>query len=79
MTRTASTTGVLDYRTAATRHRPTYRAGMAAAARDLASQGLRAHDIAQALGITPIAASQLLHRCANASDAASTTKQETNQ
>lgn len=45
---------------AATLHRPTDAAGMAAAARNLAATGLKPRDIATTLGLTEHAVSQLL-------------------
>jgi hypothetical protein len=45
---------------AATMHRPNDAAGLAAAARELASQGLKAHDIAASLRIGVAAVEQAL-------------------
>lgn len=52
--------GPLDYARLADLHRPQSAQGFAPAARQLAAQGLRAHDIAQALRLTVAAVTQLL-------------------
>lgn len=49
-----------DWRHMATLHRPTDQAGITAAARLLASQGLKPRDIAGTLGITEAAVNQAL-------------------